>query len=112
MKITEDGFVWKTLSKEQAEKEFNDGALELFVVRDDDSDGEITELEQVEEAFDHGQQIGIEVGHLPDTFITIEKAIEAFRTLIANSSVQSIREDEEFSAEYYAREFSWIINQK
>lgn len=63
-KITEDGFVWKTISYEQARILHHTGVIALFALYEDDSESEIESAEDIMGAESKGIDIGIEVGFL------------------------------------------------
>lgn len=69
MKIIKDGFVWKLLTAEEAEKLWDLDIFEIYKLYDDDSEGLIETKEQLEEALGCGCQLGIEVGKLPEELI-------------------------------------------
>nr|DAI00608.1 MAG TPA: hypothetical protein [Caudoviricetes sp.] len=65
--VFSDGFVWKILSKETAERlwnlDMND--FEMFWVRTyDESEASIESLDQINRAFECGDYVCIEVGQL------------------------------------------------
>jgi molecular chaperone GrpE (heat shock protein) len=61
--IQEDGFVWEVLTKQQARKHWKDPeAPELYAIYDDDTESAIESLEDLQEAFDNGCDVGYEVG--------------------------------------------------
>ncbi len=63
MKITKDGFIWKTLTEKEAMAYFNDDHLgELYLLFDDDSEAPV---ERSHDILDHNGEYGIEVGRLP-----------------------------------------------
>lgn len=64
IKVTEDGFVWKVLNRKIARKVINTGIFQLYGLRDDDSEFEICDIEEMEEHIDHGGLVGIECGFL------------------------------------------------
>lgn len=74
MKVTEDGFVWKTISAKAAELLFNAGEEEVYVLYDDDSEGLVDTPERLKEATERGCQFGVEVGRLPNTISTPDPA--------------------------------------
>lgn len=74
MKITEDSFVWKTISAKAAELLFNAGEEEIYILYDDDSEGLVETPEQLKEAVERGCQFGVEVGRIPNTINTPDPA--------------------------------------
>ncbi|WP_161781394.1 hypothetical protein [Porphyromonas gulae] len=74
MRITEDGFVWKTISAKAAELLFNAGEEEVYVLYDDDSEGLVDTPERLKEATERGCPFGIEVGKLPNAISTPDPA--------------------------------------
>lgn len=79
MKVTNEGFVWLTLEEDQAKKIYKHEIEDIYVLYDDDSEGLVERVEQISEAFENGNHVGIEVGLLPDGFVSKEKAIEAYK---------------------------------
>ena len=74
MKITEDGFAWKTISAKAAELLFNAGEEEIYILYDDDSEGLVETPEQLKEATERGCRFGVEVGWLPNAISTPDPA--------------------------------------
>ena len=64
MKVMNDGFVYKLVSKEKAKDIFALGLFELYVVYDDDTEALIESHIDLNEAIDKGYDIGIAVGNL------------------------------------------------
>jgi hypothetical protein len=79
MKITRDGFVWLTLEEDQAKKIYKHEIEDVYVLYDDDSEGLVERVEQISEAFENGNHVGIEVGQLHCNFVAKKKAISAFK---------------------------------
>jgi hypothetical protein len=66
--VFSDGFVWKVLSKDTAERlwKSNMNDFELFWVRTcDESEASIESFEQINLVFECGDYVCIEVGQLP-----------------------------------------------
>lgn len=66
--VFSDGFVWKILSKETAERLWNSDLndFEMFWVRTyDESEASIESLDQINHAFECGDYVCVEVGQLP-----------------------------------------------
>lgn len=61
IKITHDGFVWKVLTKEEAQSFWRSNCVSLYKLYDDDTEGEIESKEELNEAINASMQIGIEV---------------------------------------------------
>jgi hypothetical protein len=76
MKITKDGFIWKTILRIQATEIWDKSLFELYVLHSDDSETLIENEEQFLDALENDLLIGIEVGK-----IDIEQAKE----IITNS---------------------------
>lgn len=65
MIVFSDGFVWKILSLDVANKLFESNILELFTVRiDDESENLIKSLDEIKRSFECGYYVCIEVGSL------------------------------------------------
>jgi hypothetical protein len=64
MKVTKDGFVWKTVGYGMAVDIFQLEMFELYVLHEDDSESLISTHSELMEALGNGHTIGIEVGRL------------------------------------------------
>jgi hypothetical protein len=62
MKITQDDFVWKILTKNQAKFIFISGIFDLYLLFDDESDTLVESIEEIDTAAKNGLQLAIEVG--------------------------------------------------
>jgi hypothetical protein len=69
IKITKDNYIWKIVTH-KAKDILASGIFELYVLYDDDSEGLIEDLEDLNLALKEGRDIGIEVGHLNFYFKT------------------------------------------
>lgn len=99
MKITKDGFIWKVITLQQAFEIWNGKTLEIYQLRDNDVEGLIESLEDLNECIHHNIQIGIEVGRIE---------VEQAREIIENSGRGVITysiADFEGRAEYLKKEF-------
>ncbi len=65
-KVTKDGFVWLVVDNATAKAIFKKGNIELYRLYNDDSEGAIVDDEFLQETFDKGLSIGIEVGFIKD----------------------------------------------
>lgn len=66
MKITKDGFIWLTVNSDEAIKIWRNEIFSLFILYDDDSEGQIESDIELSNAIAHGMKIGIEVGQIED----------------------------------------------
>lgn len=66
LKITKDGFVWKTVTYEQAKAIWYMELDELYRLYDDDSEAAIETIAGLNDAIKRGIQIGVEVGFIKD----------------------------------------------
>lgn len=64
MKITQDNFVWKLVTQEQAEFIFASELFDLYELRDDDSESLIKNFYEIKGIFENGNKVGIEVGFI------------------------------------------------
>jgi replicative DNA helicase len=65
MKITtEDNFIWKLVTQEQAEIIFASELFDLYELRDDDSESLIETFDEIKAIFENGDSVGIEVGFI------------------------------------------------
>jgi len=63
-KITQDGFAWQILDRNDAIQHFHDGKT-IFVIRDDESESQIVTRQDLEDALDWDDvQIGVEIGFI------------------------------------------------
>jgi hypothetical protein len=60
-----DGFIWLLVTN-KAKEVFNSGLFSLYVLYDDNGEGQAESLDDINEALANGLDIGIEVGHLND----------------------------------------------
>lgn len=65
IKIYQDGFVW-LLVTDTAEEVFESGLFELYALQEDESEFLIRNREDLETALESGNDIGIEVGWMPE----------------------------------------------
>ena len=65
MKTTQDGFVWKLITAEEARKIWDVELFEIYKLYDDDSEGLIESEERLLEEITGGAKLAIEVGKLP-----------------------------------------------
>lgn len=65
MKTTQDGFVWKLITAEEAQKIWAAELFEIYKLYDDDSEGLIESEERLLEEITGGAKLAIEVGKLP-----------------------------------------------
>lgn len=63
IKVNKDGFVWRIVSKKEAQFIWEHQLMELYILYDDDSEGLIESKDALEQALQDGI-VGIEVGHL------------------------------------------------
>lgn len=66
VKITEDGFVWKVLTKNEAKAVLDSGCFSLYALYEDDTEREITTYEELDTHLRHGEYVGMEVGFIDD----------------------------------------------
>ena len=64
MKVTADGFVWKLIDKKKAKQILMLELFELYALYNDGSESLILNLADLDDAFDNGDKVGIEVGNL------------------------------------------------
>ena len=64
MKVMDDGFVWKLINKDKAKQILMLGLFELYALYNDGSESLIQNFEDLDDAFDNGDKVGIEVGYL------------------------------------------------
>lgn len=64
MKVTDDGFVWKLIDKDKAKKILMLSLFELYVLYNDGSESLIETLGDLDDAFNNGDKVGIEVGRI------------------------------------------------
>ncbi len=64
MKVTDDGFVWKLIDRNKAEKILMLELFELYALYNDGSESLILNFADLDDAFDNGDKVGIEVGNL------------------------------------------------
>lgn len=69
IKVTKDNFVWKIVTH-KAKDILASGIFELYVLYDDDTEGLIEDLEDLELALKEDRDIGIEVGQINFYFKT------------------------------------------
>jgi len=63
-KITQDGFAWQILDRNDAIQYFHDGKT-IFALRDDESESQIVTRQDLEDALDWDDvQIGVEIGFI------------------------------------------------
>lgn len=63
-KITQDGFAWQILDRNDAIQYFHDGKT-IFALRDDESESQIVTRQDLEDALDWDDvQIGLEIGFI------------------------------------------------
>ncbi len=63
-KTTPDGFLWLIVDTDTAKAIFKDGKKELFALYDDDSEGTITKIEDIDLMENIGIPVGLEVGFI------------------------------------------------
>jgi len=64
MKITQDNFVWKLVTQEQAEFIFSLELFNLYTLHSDDSESLIETFDEIKTIFENGAKVGIEVGFI------------------------------------------------
>lgn len=64
MKVMIDGFVYKLVSSDKAKDIFSLGLFELYVIHDDDSESLIDTIDELNEALENGNEMGIPVGNI------------------------------------------------
>ena len=64
MKVMKDGFVYKLVSSDKAKDIFSLELFELYVIHDDDSESLIDSIDELNEALENGNEIGIPVGNI------------------------------------------------
>ncbi len=69
IKVTKDNFVFKIITH-KAKEILASGLFELYVLYDDDTEGLIEDLEDLNLALKEGRDIGIEVGQINFYFKT------------------------------------------
>lgn len=69
IKVTKDNFVFKIVTH-KAKEILASGLFELYVLYDDDTEGLIEDLEDLNLALEEGRDIGIEVGQINFYFKT------------------------------------------
>ena len=69
IKVTKDNFVWKIVTH-KAKDILASGIFELYVLYDDDTEGLIEDLEDLNLALNEDRDIGIEVGQINFYFKT------------------------------------------
>lgn len=69
IKVTKDNFVFKIITH-KAKEILASGLFELYVLYDDDTEGLIEDLEDLNLALEEGRDIGIEVGQINFYFKT------------------------------------------
>ena len=63
-KITQDGFAWQIIDRNDAINYFHDGKT-IFALYDDESESQIVTRQDLENALDDDSvQIGLEIGHI------------------------------------------------
>jgi hypothetical protein len=63
-KITQDGFAWQILDRNDAIQYFHDGKT-IYALRDDESESQIVTRQELEDALDWDDvQIGLEIGFI------------------------------------------------
>ena len=58
-------FVWHVITNKSKEI-FNSGLFEVYILHDDDSESLCTTIDDINEALERGEELGIEVGFIPD----------------------------------------------
>lgn len=64
MKVMKDGFVYKLVSSDKAKDIFSLGLFDLYVIHNDDSESLIDSINELNEALEKGNEIGIAVGNI------------------------------------------------
>jgi hypothetical protein len=64
MKVTQDNFVWKLVTEEQAEIIFSLEIFDLYAIYYDDSESLIENYDEIRSTFAKGIKVGIEVGFI------------------------------------------------
>jgi len=64
MKAMKDGFVYKLVSSDKAKDIFSLGLFDLYVIHNDDSESLIDSINELNEALENGNEIGIPVGNI------------------------------------------------
>jgi len=64
MKVTQDNFVWKLVTQEQAEFIFSLELFNLYTLHSDDSESLIETFDEIKTIFENGAKVGIEVGFI------------------------------------------------
>jgi len=64
MKITQDNFIWKLVTQEQAEFIFSLELFPLYALYGDESESLIETFDEIKTIFENGDSVGIEVGFI------------------------------------------------
>ena len=64
--VFKDGFVWLDVTH-KAKEIFSSGLFELYVLYDDESEGLVESIDEINEALELGLTIAIEGGHLKNS---------------------------------------------
>jgi hypothetical protein len=64
MRVMKDGFVYKLVSSDKAKDIFSLGLFDLYVIHNDDSESLIDSINELNEALEKGNEIGIAVGNI------------------------------------------------
>ena len=62
IKTTQDNFVWKVLTENEAKLVFATGVFELYILYSDESDALVETFEEIAKAVKEGAELVIEVG--------------------------------------------------
>ena len=84
-KITSDGFIWLIVT-DKAKEIFNSGLFALYNLYEDESESLIETHEQLIEALEMGNEIGIEVGQIDPQLNKrrIDEVLEGAKQLLLN----------------------------
>ena len=63
VKITKDGFVWLIVT-DSAKELWSSGALTIYRLYDDGSESRIESYDDINDALEHGEDIGVEIAPL------------------------------------------------
>lgn len=64
MRVMKDGFVYKLVSSDKAKDIFSLGLFDLYVIHNDDSESLIDSRNDLIQALENGNEIGIPVGNI------------------------------------------------
>lgn len=88
IKITEDNFVWRLLTIEQAKAFFRADIDSLYALYDDDTESLVHDIEEIDELSAKGAEFGVEVG------FTNYKNLEKLEQLIKQHDFYYERSDD------------------